>query len=181
MFSINYMSLCYLILFVPINFPSVAVLDSLGLKSGIGFGIVLTTIGLWIRCLVGYGFIYAIIGQTIMALAQPFIFNGPTVLSANWFPQNERILSTSVGAYANVLGIAFGCFVPSIFFNDNDGQNPELAKTHCLQMGLLLAGMATVVCIPALIFLKNKPHVHKKVPSRKNSEENVLLAEQLTK
>ena len=41
-----------MIFFVPINFPSVIALDKYGLKTSIVIGITLTTIGLWIRCLV---------------------------------------------------------------------------------------------------------------------------------
>jgi hypothetical protein len=52
------------------------------------------------------------------------------LVSANWFPKKERILSTSIGAYANIFGIGIGCFVPAIFFKDDDEYHPEAAKIH---------------------------------------------------
>jgi hypothetical protein len=58
----------YLILYVPMNFPSVTVLDKWGLHIGVGIGIGMTTLGLWIRCLTNFSFAFSVIGQTIMAL-----------------------------------------------------------------------------------------------------------------
>ncbi len=110
-----------MILYVPMNFPSVTALDKWGLHFGLSIGIILSTIGLWMRCLlINQNFLWAVIGQTIMAVGQPFIYNAPSLVSANWFPKKERIISTSIGAYANIFGIGIGCFVPAIFFNDDD-------------------------------------------------------------
>ena len=50
------------------NFPSVTVLDKWGLHIGVGIGIGMTTLGLWIRCLTNFSFAFSVIGQTIMAL-----------------------------------------------------------------------------------------------------------------
>ena len=69
MFVVNYMSLIYLIMFVPVNFPSVAVLEKYGLRVGLIIGIGLTIVGLWLRCLINTSFIFVIIGQTVLAIA----------------------------------------------------------------------------------------------------------------
>ena len=157
LFMVNYMSISYMIVFIPINFPSVVALDKWGLQIGVQIGMILTALGLWFRVLIGQSFLFAMIGQTIMAFGQPFIYNAPTKISANWFPEGERILSTSIGAYANVLGIAIGCFVPSIFFDEKDLSDKDSAKKHSVQMNLLLAIIATVIVVLTLIFLKDKP------------------------
>ena len=68
LFMINYMSLIYMISFIPVNFLSVVVLDKWGLRWGITLGMSLTTLGLWLRTLINYSFTYVIIGQTIMAI-----------------------------------------------------------------------------------------------------------------
>ena len=61
-FVINYMSLIYLVVYPFMNFPSVFALDKLGLRKGITIGILLTTLGIWIRCLINYNFIFMIVG-----------------------------------------------------------------------------------------------------------------------
>ena len=144
-------------MFVPINFPSVFALDQWGLRIGVLVGMALTTFGLMLRCLINFNFIYAIIGQTIMSIGQPFIINACPKISANWFPQKERIVATSVAAYANIFGVALGCFVPSIFFEDNDVNLPEEARKHCFKMNLYLTIIATVILVLSLILFKDKP------------------------
>jgi hypothetical protein len=69
MFTINYMSQIYMIMFLPINFLSVTALDKWGLRYGIIIGIVLTVLGLWLRCLINYSFSTVVIGQTVLAIA----------------------------------------------------------------------------------------------------------------
>ena len=107
-----------MIAYLPVNFPSVFALDKWGLKYGVLIGIVLTNIGLWLRCLINYSFMWVIIGQTVLAIAQPFTYNAPAKLSANWFGDRERLYSTSVAVNANTLGIAIGYFVPVLFVKD---------------------------------------------------------------
>lgn len=92
-----------------------------------------------------------------MSIGQPFIINACPKVSSNWFPQKERIVATSVAAYANIFGVAVGCFVPSIFFEDNDINLPDEAKKHSLTMNLYLAGIATVVLLLSIILFKDKP------------------------
>ena len=60
--TVNYLSMSYMLLFAPCNIISVIVFDKYGLKMGITLGIVMTTIGLWIRCLASYSFWFVIVG-----------------------------------------------------------------------------------------------------------------------
>jgi len=43
----------YMLLFTPFNYLSVIALDKYGLRIGVIIGILLSCIGLWIRCLAG--------------------------------------------------------------------------------------------------------------------------------
>ena len=49
---INLMSYSFMALYVPVNFPSVYIVDKYGLRVGTLIGISLTTFGICIRCLV---------------------------------------------------------------------------------------------------------------------------------
>eukprot|EP00347_Sterkiella_histriomuscorum_P005502 403356370 len=121
-FIINYLSQIYMIMYLPLNFPSVYALDKLGLRWGVLIGIALTALGLWVRCLINYSFAWVIVGQTILAIAQPFTYNAPAKLSANWFGEKERVYATSFGANASTFGIAAGFFLPSVFISDDISQ-----------------------------------------------------------
>ena len=141
--------------FLLVNFPSVIVLDKLGLKYGLIIGISLTTLGLWLRCLINIHFTFAMVGQTIMALAFPFTFNAPALLSANWFGEKERIYATSTGANASILGVGLGYLIPIIFVSDND--RGSTAEAHIFNLMLCLSIMSTLILIPLIFTFQAKP------------------------
>ncbi|TNV79343.1 hypothetical protein FGO68_gene10913 [Halteria grandinella] len=131
---------------------------------------VLTTIGLWLRFLAPYyTFVYAIIGQTIMAIGQPFMYNAPPKISATWFEEDQRIMATSIGAYANVVGVAFGCFVPAFYMHDED--TVDEAKHNLADMSFMLAVASTIICVLSLLFIKD----NKQAAIQQSEEEQVSL------
>jgi hypothetical protein len=107
-----------MIAFPPMFLPSVAVLNKKGLRIGILTGISLTTIGLSFRCLINVSYVFAIIGQTIMALAQPYLYNAPALVTTNWFPESERTISTMLGVSSNMFGVMLGFLFPYIFVGE---------------------------------------------------------------
>ncbi|CDW86707.1 UNKNOWN [Stylonychia lemnae] len=146
-----------MIAYLPVNFPSVFALDKWGSRYGVLIGIFLTTLGLWLRCLINQNFIWVIVGQTVLAVAQPFTYNAPAKISANWFGEKERLYSTSVAANANTLGIAIGYFIPALFVKDEDEFNVEDAKNHTWQLMMCVAIISTIILIPVAITFKDKP------------------------
>jgi len=68
-FTVNYLSISYMILFLPAQYPCSLLMNKYGLRVGLTVGIILTVVGAWLRCLINSSFSYAIAGQTLMALA----------------------------------------------------------------------------------------------------------------
>jgi len=66
--TVNMMSYSFMVLFLPMNFPSVHVIEKYGLRCGIIAGIVSTAAGLWVRCFINTNFYTALVGQIIMAM-----------------------------------------------------------------------------------------------------------------
>lgn len=95
------------------------------------------------------------VGQTIMAIAFPFTFNAPALLSANWFGEKERIYATSTGANAAILGVGLGYLIPIIFVSDND--RGSTAEAHIFNLMLCLAIMSTLILIPFIFTFQAKP------------------------
>lgn len=82
---VSLIPMCYMIVYVFVNFPSNWVLDIKGVKKGIVFGAVFTSLGAAIRCLVSTDFSFVILGQILCAIGQPFILNAPTKIAIRWF------------------------------------------------------------------------------------------------
>ncbi|CDW84415.1 major facilitator superfamily protein [Stylonychia lemnae] len=153
-FIINYMSQIYMVAYLPMNFPSVFALDKLGLRYGVLIGITLTTLGLWLRVLINESFAWVIVGQTVMAIAQPFTYNAPAKLSANWFGESERLYATAVAANANNLGIAVGYFIPSMFVTDDDMSVEGAVQDHSKWLMMSLAIAASCILVPVVLFFQ---------------------------
>lgn len=105
-------------MYLPVNFPSVYIVEKWGLRVGTLFGIVLSTIGLWIRCLINVNYYTCLVGQILLAIGQPFMYNAPALVTSNWFPQKERAMATSIGTTMNVFGVLLGFLLPSIFISN---------------------------------------------------------------
>ena len=124
---VNLMSYSFMALYLPMNFPCVYVVEKFGLRTGIIGGIVSTALGLWTRCLINQSFLFALLGNVLMALGQPLLYNSPAKVTTNWFPKSERPMATMVGTQMNIFGIFIGFLLPS-FFIDRYSDSAQLTE-----------------------------------------------------
>ena len=103
------------------NFPCVYVVENYGLRVGVVGGILITTLGLWLRVFINQSFYAALTGQIVMALGQPLLYNSPAKVTTNWFPQKERSMATMIGTQMAIFGIFIGYLLPGIFVSSYDG------------------------------------------------------------
>jgi hypothetical protein len=89
LFMVYYHSLSYMAIYAFTYLPSNYTLDRKGLRTGVCIGITLTAIGTILRSLIGYSYTFALIGQTINAIAQPFILNADAKLAREWYPPEK--------------------------------------------------------------------------------------------
>ena len=73
---------------------AVWVIEKKGIRASLITGLIISTIGLWVRTQINQGFLWLMIGQFIVSISQSFIMMLSTKLSANWFPKKERVVST---------------------------------------------------------------------------------------
>lgn len=150
-------------LFLPMNFPCVYVLEKWGLRWGVIGGIISTMIGLWLRCFINTSFYIALVGQIVMALGQPLLYNAPAKVTTNWFPQKERPMATMVGTQMNILGIFVGFLLPG-FIVDSYSKDVVLTdelkdkyRGQLFDMLLSASIFATVVAILVIATFREKP------------------------
>ena len=73
-------------LFHPIfSFLANFIIDGYGIKNGLHFGLVFTIIGAGSRIFINNSFWFVILGQSLAAIGNPFITNGPSKIASNWF------------------------------------------------------------------------------------------------
>eukprot|EP00058_Branchiostoma_floridae_P023411 XP_002608901.1 hypothetical protein BRAFLDRAFT_124244 [Branchiostoma floridae] len=111
--TVNWLSLVYMIASIPLGLLATWLLDTLGLRAGIILASSLNLIGPVLRVVSAIPmdmsdsvrFPLVLIGQTIAAVAQPFIIESPAKVAAVWFAQNERATANMIGSMSNPLGL----------------------------------------------------------------------------
>src|SRR6476659_8816456 len=138
--GVGLLSLIFLIVYIFVSFPASWVIDTYGIRIGVGIGAALTGIFGLMRGLVASNYKLVLGAQIGIAIGQPFILNAVTTVSARWFPIQERATATGLGALAIYLGILAGLAL-----------TPYLA----IQSGIpgLLVGYGIVSLVAMLIFL----------------------------
>ena len=60
--KIDLLNIIFLILYVPVNFVAVFIIEKYGLRTAMITGTLIQLTGFWLRCLLNYNFWYLIIG-----------------------------------------------------------------------------------------------------------------------
>ena len=106
--SIGLLSLIFMVVYVFVSFPASWVIDTYGIRVGVGIGAALTGIFGLVRGLMASDYGWVLIAQIGIAIGQPFILNAITTIAARWFPASERATASGIGSLAIYLGILLG-------------------------------------------------------------------------
>ena len=146
-FLVIFISLVFLIVYIPITFLATWLIDKYEFKIGASIGALLMGVFGFLRFIAGNNYILALIFSIGIAIAQPFLLNTITKLSANWFPEMERTTATGISLIATGLGVALGMVMtPILVINLNFGS-----------MLLIYGILALISSIIFVILVKNEP------------------------
>ncbi|XP_053684189.1 feline leukemia virus subgroup C receptor-related protein 2 [Sabethes cyaneus] len=154
---VDWTSMIFMILYIPLIFPASWILDKLGLRIAAISGVLGTCLGAWIKCfsvrpdLFWVGFI----GQSIVAASQVFILSLPAKVAAVWFGPDQVSSACSIGVFGNQLGIAIGFLVPPMLVENHD--DIDLIGSDLRLMFYIVAGFTSVLVILVLVFFKAAP------------------------
>ena len=145
-FNIDFLALSYMIVFLLVSVPASWIIDSRGIKTGLGIGCVLTALFSLLKGFCAASFGLVVIAQLGLAVAQPFILNAVTALTARWFPVRERGTAAGLAALAQYLGIVAAMGItPVLVVSSPD--SPAYGKgigTMLLVYGIISAAVAIV-------------------------------------
>jgi MFS family permease len=145
--SIGLLSLIFMVVYIIVSFPASWMIDTYGLRVGVGIGAALTGIFGLMRGLAASNYTWVLVAQIGIAIGQPFVLNAVTTVSARWFPVRERGTASGLGSLAIYLGIFLGLFLTPILV------------AHIQIGGMLVAyGIASVVAaLVFLVFARERP------------------------
>ena len=122
-FNIDFLAMVYMLAFLIFSFPASYIIDTYGIKIGVGFGALLLGVFSLVKAIFASSFTGVIIAQTGLAIAQPFILNAVTALTVRWFPLNERAMAAGLSALAQYIGIVIAMLVTPMII----GSDPSVA------------------------------------------------------
>lgn len=154
-FNIDFLASSYMFFYLLICIPASYFIDTYGIVKGVGLGAILTAAGGIIKAFSGTSFTLVISGQIILAIAQPFVINAATAVSARWFPVKERALATGFATLAQYIGILIAMVVtPALIVSTAT----DPAYGSGVDKMLKIYGIVTLVLsITGLLLLKEKP------------------------
>nr|XP_020472946.1 feline leukemia virus subgroup C receptor-related protein 2-like [Monopterus albus] len=156
-FTIDWMSMIYMLTYIPFIFPVTWLLDKKGLRIVALVATGLNCAGTWIKVASARPDLFPVtfLGQFFSSFAQVFILGMPSRIASVWFGSEEVSTACSIGVFGNQLGVAIGFLVPPMLVPNVDDLD-ELAH-HIRVMFYITAGVATVLFILVVFVFQEHP------------------------
>jgi len=154
--NIDFLAMVYMVAFLVMSFPASYIIDTYGIRTGLGIGAVMLAVFSLVKAAFAHSFTGVVIAQTGLALAQPFIINGVTAVTARWFPLYQRGMAAGLLALAQYLGIIVAMLVTPMLV----GSDPSLPGYGSgFEKMLWIYGIISVVAaLCSLLLIKNRAY-----------------------
>jgi cyanate permease len=159
--KIGILSMSFMIVYLFVSIPASWIIDTYGIRTGVGIGVVLTGLFGLLRGLFATDYSLLLVFQIGIAVGQPFLLNSITKVASRWFPVSERATASGLGTLAMYFGILLGMSL-----------TPFLVNSRGMDGMLFLYGMVSAATVVVFfIFAKERPATP---PCRPDQEERAL-------
>lgn len=164
--QIGLLSMSFMIVYIVVSVPASWIIDTYGIRTGVGIGAALTGIFGLLRGLVPNDYMLLLLAQIGIATGQPFLLNAITKIAARWFPIEERATASGLGSLAMYIGILLGMIL-----------TPFLTQGHGIIGMLYIYGVIAIfAAIMFLILVRERPPT---APCLHGQEERSLVLDGL--
>ncbi len=115
--QIGILSMSFMIVYLVVSIPASWIIDTWGIRAGVGAGVVLTGVFGMLRGLFASDYNLLLLFQIGIAIGQPFLLNSITKVSSRWFPVSERATASGLGTLAMYFGILLGMSLTPFLLN----------------------------------------------------------------
>ncbi|MCU0460231.1 MAG: MFS transporter [Bacteroidales bacterium] len=162
--KIGILSMSFMIVYLVVSIPASWIIDTYGIRAGVGTGVILTGVFGMLRGLFATDYNLLLVFQIGIAVGQPFLLNSITKVASRWFPVSERATASGLGTLAMYFGILLGMSL-----------TPFLVNYRGIDGMLYMYGtISLVTAIVFFIFAKERPATP---PCRPDQEERALAIE----
>ena len=146
--NIDFLAMIYMVAFLVMSFPASYIIDTYGIKTGLTIGAIFLGIFSLVKAIYAQSFTGVIIAQTGLAIAQPFLLNAVTALTARWFPLFQRGMAAGLLALAQYVGIIIAMLVtPALVGSDPDLPGYGSGFEKMLWIYGVISVLAAIACI----------------------------------
>lgn len=119
---VNWSSMIYMAVYVPLVFPATWLIEKKGLRIAMILGVSMMTGGAWLKLLSldRDSFTVAFAAQLIIGMAQIFFLSVPARLAGLWFDTTQVSTACALGVFGNELGIAMSFVLPPMVVHDSE-------------------------------------------------------------
>lgn len=150
--GIDLLSMIFMLVYVLVCIPASYVLDTWGIRRGIGLGAGLTGFFAMMKAVFPNNYTLVVIAQVGLAVAQPFILNAATKVAGQWFPLTERALAVGIATLAQFAGIIIVMVATPMMMTRTPGGGYDLSGMLMAYGLISVAGTLLLLCL-----LKEKP------------------------
>ncbi len=153
--NIDFIAMSYMLIFLIMCIPASYVIDTYGIRKGLGIGAVAMIVFALVKGIFADSFMIVVVSQIGLAAAQPFILNAVTALTVRWFPLRERAMAAGIAALAQYIGIIIAMgLTPLIVDTSPDSATYGAGMdSMLLTYGLITAGAGII----SLLIIREKP------------------------
>lgn len=156
--KIDWLSIVYMVAYVPLIFPATWLLDRKGLRLTALLGSGLNCAGAWLKCASVSPDLFGVTvtAQVICSIAQVFILGLPSRIASVWFGPREVSTACATAVLGNQLGTAIGFLLPPVLV-PNTPDDLDLTAHNIRTMFLGTAAVSTMLFVLAVIVIKDRP------------------------
>lgn len=114
--QIGFLSMTFMIAFIPLSIPISWMIDTWGFHRAVGLGAILMGVFGILRGLAGQNYTLVLWSTIGIAITQPFLLNSWTTVPAKWFGIGERATAVGLVTLASILGTAIGMVLTPMLF-----------------------------------------------------------------
>ncbi|XP_062980109.1 heme transporter FLVCR1 [Elgaria multicarinata webbii] len=157
-YEINWLSMAYMVAYIPLIFPATWLLDVRGLRLTALLGSGLNCLGAWIKCGSVQQNLYPVtlLAQIVCSVAQVFILGLPSRIASVWFGPKEVSTACAIAVLGNQLGTAVGFLLPPVLVPNTDN-DMDLMGHNISIMFYGTAAVSTLLFILTILVFKEKP------------------------
>jgi predicted MFS family arabinose efflux permease len=139
--AVSSLLLSFPLLYVLLSIHSGTLIDKKGYRYVIMLGSIISAVFACVR-IFDDNFYILVIGQTGIAIGQPYIINGISKLVSDWFDKEEVAMATGIGTAGMLIGMAIGM-----------GLTPALNESLGFQKTMLVFAILSIALTAVFFFL----------------------------